>query len=583
MAQQIGIVKLATGTVTAVSADGGRRALQLGDKVFSDEILLTDAGGSVVIENADGSTIDMGRNDQMSLAELPVEPPAESAASPAETSPDQGVEAIQQALLAGADPTQVTEATAAGGAPAAGGGAGAGNEGHVPVSVDYLNPVAPVTNGFDTTGPAAAFNVILTDEPLILNPQQALAASLDVAAPVAQIAVGDIRVAEGEHAVFKIDITGAQANSSLGLQFTNGDNDPNSADASSGDYKTTLYQYSFADNGPWLDVAADNVIPLTNAGDFSVYVRVNTVDDANYEADETFSLTATLSANGQASSALAVATIVDNDLQVNAGHASVSESALDGVLDGGNPADLAASSVLGTEPTSRTETVAGQLDFHGHGAVVTGVASGATGNNISGNVDTVINGEYGVLKVSADGSYVYTLTDNADHATQGGGDDGISDVFSFTVTDANGQQRTSTLNIAINDDVPVARNDSESLKFGEFLSDSVILNYGDSNGNDSAGADGFGAIKLHSVTFAGQTQVFDSSPILTFETDNGWLDIRSNGHYLYESKGNPGGAASVSDQFSYRMTDGDGDYATALLTITQSQNALNTGEPYQTV
>ena len=582
MAQQIGIVKLATGTVTAVSADGARRTLQPGDQVFSDEILLTDAGGSVVIENADGSTIDMGRNDQMSLAELPVESSAESVASPAEASPDQGVEAIQQALLAGADPTQVAEATAAGAAPAAGGAAGAGNEGHVPVSVDYLNPVAPVTNGFDTTGPAAAFN-FLVDEPLILNPQQAPAASLGIAEPVAQIAIDNIRIAEGEHAVFKIDITGAQANSSLGLQFTNGDTDPNTADASSGDYKTTLYQYSFDDNGPWLDVAADNVIPLTNAGDFSVYVRVNTVDDANYEADETFSLNATLSANGQASSALAVATIVDNDLQVNASHASVSESALDGVLDGGNPADLAASSVLGTEPTSRTETVAGQLDFHGHGAVVTGVASGATGNNISGNVDTVINGEYGVLKVSAGGSYVYTLTDNADHATQGGGDDGISDVFSFTVTDANGQQRTSTLNIAINDDVPVARNDSESLKFGEFLSDSVILNYGDSNGNDSAGADGFGAIKLHSVTFAGQTQVFDSSPVLSFETDNGWLDIRSNGHYLYESKGNSGGATSVSDQFSYQITDGDGDYANALLTITQGQNVLNTGEPYQTV
>lgn len=582
MAQQIGIVKLATGTVTAVSADGARRALQPGDKVFSDEILLTDAGGSVVIENADGSTMDMGRNDQMNLADLPVDPPAESAETPVQASPDQGVEAIQQALLAGADPTQVAEATAAGGAPAAG-GAGAGNEGHVPVSVDYLNPVAPVTNGFDTSGPAVAFNVILTDEPLILNPQQGPAGSLAITEPVAQIAVDNIRVGEGDNAVFKIDITGAQANSSLGLQFSNGDNDPNTADASTGDYKTTLYQYSFTDNGPWLDVATDNVIPLANAGDFSVYVRVNTVDDAHYEVDETFSLTATLSANGQASSALAVATIVDNDLQVNASHASVSESALDGVLDGGNPADLAASSLLGTDPASRAETVAGHLDFQGHGATVTGVASGVTGGNVTGNVDTVISGEYGVLKVSADGSYVYTLTENADHATQGGGDDGISDVFSFTVTGANGQQSTSTLNIAINDDVPVARDDSESLKFGEFLFDSVVLNYGDSNGNDSAGADGFGASTLRSVTFAGQTQVFDLSSVLSFETDNGWLDIQSNGHYVYESKGNPGGATSVSDQFSYQITDGDGDYANALLTITQSQNVLNTGEPYQTV
>jgi len=316
MAQEIGIVKIVNGSVTALAVDGSRRILQAGDRVFADEVLLTDAGGSIIIDANDGSSIDLGHSDQLNLAEALQD--AQPAIDVVDTSAaEQSAAQIQQALLAGADPTQVAEATAAGAGAGAVGGGGAGNEGHAAVSVDYLNPVAPVTNGFETTGPAINFSFV-QEEPLILNPQPA--------APAAAIE------------------------------------------------------------------------------------------------------------------------------------------------ENNNP-------------------------------------------------------------------------------------------------------------------VPIARDDTETLKFGEFLVDSVISNFGDSTGDDSPGTDGFGSPILTNVSFGSQTQSFIGLPansVLTFETDNGWLDIRSNGSYTYESKNNTS-AANPLDQFSYQIQDSTGDVASALLTISQGAGLSNTGLQDQTV
>ncbi|ANE57126.1 retention module-containing protein [Methylomonas sp. DH-1] len=171
MAREIGIVKSVSGSARATAADGSIRTLQAGDRVFDTDVLATAAGSSIVVELADGSSVDMGANDSMPLGAALREQSQEAVAvAPNPTSAGPSAEDIQAALLAGADPTQIADPTAAG-APGAGpaGGGVAGNEGHVPVSVDYLNPVAPVTNGFDTTGPSVAFNDI-APEVLLLNP-----------------------------------------------------------------------------------------------------------------------------------------------------------------------------------------------------------------------------------------------------------------------------------------------------------------------------------------------------------------------------------------------------------------------------
>ncbi|OQW80223.1 MAG: hypothetical protein BVN35_00120, partial [Proteobacteria bacterium ST_bin11] len=175
MAQEIGIVKIATGTVTAIAADGSKRILQVGDRVYSTDLLTTAVGSTVLIQFANGSFVDMGGNDSMLLSAAFQEQGESVQAGQNPQATGLSAEEIQAALLAGADPTVIAEATAAGAAAGAGGAAGAGNEGHVPVIVEYLNPVAPVTNGFDTTGPDVAFPLIL-QEVLILDPDQFVSA-----------------------------------------------------------------------------------------------------------------------------------------------------------------------------------------------------------------------------------------------------------------------------------------------------------------------------------------------------------------------------------------------------------------------
>lgn len=145
MAMQIGIIKTLDGTVTATATTGMIRDLQTGDQVYVDDLITTGLGGEVTIEFADGRVMDLGRDSQTLLDNAVFNP---ETAAMAESDAD----AIQAAILAGADPTQVTDATAA--------GAGTqveGNEGHQPVVIDYLAPQVIPTSGFDTTGISVAF------------------------------------------------------------------------------------------------------------------------------------------------------------------------------------------------------------------------------------------------------------------------------------------------------------------------------------------------------------------------------------------------------------------------------------------
>lgn len=109
VSQPIGFVKQASGQATASSLSGEYRSLHSGDPVYPFDKVINQAG-VIVVEFTDGSRLDMGPGDQTVLNQevFSFDEPAEAAS----TSTD--IEALQQALLAGADPTQVLEPTAAG-------------------------------------------------------------------------------------------------------------------------------------------------------------------------------------------------------------------------------------------------------------------------------------------------------------------------------------------------------------------------------------------------------------------------------------------------------------------------------------
>src|SRR5213075_1359968 len=94
-------------------------------------------------------------------------------------------------------------------------------------------------------------------------------------------------------------------------------------------------------------------------------------------------------------------------------------------------------------------------------------------NGVAANVGSAVAGTYGSVTMMSDGSYSYAL-DNADPDTnalaQG---QVVSDVFSYTVVDANGATSSTTLTIGITgtNDAPVAVADTNG---GDAVSESGV-------------------------------------------------------------------------------------------------------------
>ena len=199
------------------------------------------------------------------------------------------------------------------------------------------------------------------------------------------------------------------------------------------------------------------------------------------------------------------------------------------------------------------------------GADVPG-ADGVTVTAISGfggvgAVDGATNGQYGVLTLNADGSYSYTRNPG----TPGG----VSDVFSYTITDSDGDPSTATLTISIADskttlDLPTkgeagTQVDEAGLPAGsDAAADSELtagaITYTAPDGPATVTIDGV------AVTAVGQT----------FTGSYGTLTITSIAAgvigYEYELTTNTSGDATFDD-FAVVVTDQDGDNTPGTLII----------------
>ncbi|MDN3224683.1 retention module-containing protein, partial [Pseudomonas nunensis] len=150
MSSVVAIVKSIVGQVFAVSPEGVRRVLFEGDRLFVGDQVDTGAAGAVTLELADGRTLDLGRDTQWSGTDP--DSSTDLAEATAQAAPS--VEELQQAIVAGADPTTDLEATAAG--PTAAGGDGAAGGGHSFVMLDATAGRVDPTIGFPTAGIGAA-------------------------------------------------------------------------------------------------------------------------------------------------------------------------------------------------------------------------------------------------------------------------------------------------------------------------------------------------------------------------------------------------------------------------------------------
>lgn len=134
----VGEIRSIKGTVKAVDSQGNERVLSAGDKVYADETILAGGDGTALISMPGGGFATVGGNDVLVLANLPGVSDGANALAP-----DQ----IQALIAAGADPSDITDATAAGGYEEAG---EPGEGQHDFVVVDQLAARGNLTPGFET-------------------------------------------------------------------------------------------------------------------------------------------------------------------------------------------------------------------------------------------------------------------------------------------------------------------------------------------------------------------------------------------------------------------------------------------------
>ncbi|WP_275630340.1 retention module-containing protein [Pseudomonas sp. 273] len=99
MSSVVAVVKSVIGQVLAVSAEGQRRVLVEGDRIFLGDLVQTGDAGAVALKLPDGRVLDLGRDSQLSANELAPQAPSPAAAAGS-------TEELQKAIAAGADPTQ---------------------------------------------------------------------------------------------------------------------------------------------------------------------------------------------------------------------------------------------------------------------------------------------------------------------------------------------------------------------------------------------------------------------------------------------------------------------------------------------
>jgi large repetitive protein len=492
VATEIGIIKTLIGTAVATAADGSQRNLQAGDRVYQDEIITTGAAGAVEVEFTDGSVMTLGRSSQIVL-DTETFNPLDVAQAPADAASE--VEALQQALLDGADPTQVGDATAAGAGTTAG-----GNEGTDFVTVDYLAPEVTPTSGFDTTGIAVEFPEIEEEVP---GPEEDLPTiSVSVEVEV-EIEIDPENPPETEPPTdgiptpdYPVLVSGNAAS------VLEGTGDVQTEDGTEASTKEVTFILSLdkvfdqdvdvtyelrpvstdgtADNPTdWFDGASPQTVTIP-AGTTTFPVTVNIVEDHLDEGNGTFEIVILNATNATVNpdADSAVVTIFDDDTTPDANPDTNFVQAtpiqepyeeFDGevrILQQSEPEPASTAGNVLTDASYEYNPTPGEdedgdevafndvadTDEDGDSLEVTGVVAHGLDGALGGGDDTVgtigspVNGQYGELTLRADGSYDYVAGPQTSELTFG---ESVQDQFTYTVTDTYNQPQTTTLTITI--------------------------------------------------------------------------------------------------------------------------------------
>ena len=521
MANGIGIIKVLVGNVVATATDGTQRNLQVGDQVFSGEIITTTINGAVDIEFSDGSIIDLGRNSQVFL---------DSAIFNTETadhtSLDPDIEVFQQTLLDGADPAQASEPTAAGS-----NSQNDGNEGIDIVQVSYEQEfLEEVISGFITTGVREASFVELDNETAqniapIIDPTGLNLNEVSVFedAPIITSTADDAKGTASE-AGHLDDGTVVAATTATGT-LTSSDIDNNSTATWTGNSAGTYGSFAInSSSGAWI---------------YTVDATAGSVADKLAEGDsktETFTATVTDDKGATATQVVTVTLQGTNDLPVIT---STSDDAKDSATEAGHQDDgtvVAATTATGTLTSSDID------------------------NNSTATWTGDETGTYGSFAInSSTGAWTYTVD-----ATAGSAADKLAegetqtDTFTATITDDKGATATQTVTVTIQgaNDLPVATNVEHIIsEESTIITIDVLANDTDVDNGDDPSTFSLDSVSIGSGVPAVSTAtvgIVDNELVFNPGTDFDYLDE----------------GETTTVVVNYTMSDDSGAISTATATIT---------------
>ena len=484
----IGTVSHLVGQVFAIKADGSERLLALGDPVFSDEMVRVAPGGAIEISMDSGELVKLeGGQNWLATTETYQEA---GDFDLSEATAD--IQSIQEAILAGVDPTEVTEATAAGGEPAAG---AEGDEGSSTVVVNRTAEEVDPTAGYDTIGFQDTFEQ--PEEELLFTPEApdepVVSVSVQVEVQVDVTTEVDFEDPDSEN---PFEETGENVVLSpqgvLVLEGTESGEDTETRDITFNlvldkvfdqDVQVTYQLRPVSTDGSadypedWYDLTLDPITVTIPAGTVSLPVVVTIVQDHVDEANGQFEIVllsaenATINPDANSEQIF----IIDDDTTPVAqdDFNSVMEDAYpvtdEQYPDSGYPSTEG--NVIAGEHDDSDFSPTSQADTDEDGDALIVVSFGDADETAAPGA--TITGEYGTLTLNEDGSYQYILTSNNEDDIQGLSEgETLEDVFSYVVTDTYNENQSATLTITIegkDDGVSITGLSSEGAE--EFVSE----------------------------------------------------------------------------------------------------------------
>ncbi|MDQ7250174.1 choice-of-anchor C family protein [Dongia sedimenti] len=210
--------------------------------------------------------------------------------------------------------------------------------------------------------------------------------------------------------------------------------------------------------------------------------------------------------------------------------------------------------------TADGDSVLGIIQNVNGKSILTGVVNEAP------YLDVVFRLELNTAAGPEQGKFTFELKQPLQHSIGGTEDNLLLSFNAGSITDADGDTKAITIKINVNDDAPLAMNDSQ-----DFLEPDPDT--GDIHGNvlenDKKGADVYIAFvsNINGPNNLPNGVEIDNGGGQTLAGMNGFLTIYSNGDYHYTP--NMGGdlPGPGNDTFTYTLKDADGDTSTATLTF----------------